>query len=255
MNRVVHRNSSMWWRSQIKIKDDFIIPVQPVHPYDPFDYYFDDATATRYTQSLHYEFLAVPQDDLSAVASFCSLRGIPGIPSRLFDGFTSRPLYKNGGLAMMEVKHFYMVQDQLRQAINLIQTIPSTPPRTFENEVQKRVYRSPERRLEAIFEDQMHDVRLAPSWDTHRAAWMVRWSADTLTAVMYLMLLLDLQGPGCIRACPRCNSVFTAYDARTRFCSPRCQNSAKQERHRDKLKRAAIGEAKGKERSHGAKKR
>ena len=247
----------------MKIENGFIIPVPPVAPYDPFEYYFGESRATRYTKSLHYEFLAVQKDDPAAVVSFCSRYGTPGLSMMDENGFAEAgipsgpllgPPFKNTYLTSMPLHFFYGVQAGLRATIDHLQSVPSVPPLAFDDTIKKWAYRSPERYIAESFDETMHDVRLMPEWDGQKGGWIVRWSARTLTSIMYLMVLLDLQGPGYIRTCPRCTSPFTTYDERTRFCSPRCQNAAKQERHREKSK-ATTAKAKGRGPSHGKKKR
>ena len=59
---------------------------------------------------------------------------------------------------------------------------------------------------------------------------------------MYLMLLLDLQGPGLIRTCPWDQTIFLG-DERTRYCSLRCQNAHNVQQFRQTKQNALPEEA------------
>ena len=61
-------------------------------------------------------------------------------------------------------------------------------------------------------------------WEAKRSRWVTGWDIRSLEAAMYLMLQLDLQGPGLIRTCPWDQTIFLG-DERTRYCSLRCQNA------------------------------
>lgn len=52
----------------------------------------------------------------------------------------------------------------------------------------------------------------------------MKWESLSLTSLMYLMVALDLQGPGQILTCPACHRIFVAHRAGKTYCSPECQN-------------------------------
>ena len=115
--------------------------------------------------------------------------------------------------------------------------------------------------LEYAFSLKLSMARPRLLWDEQGATWMTGWDIGSLESAMYLMFFFDIRGRGHILMCPWCQNIFLGDHPRTQFCSPRCQNSDKVHRYRQRL---AEPKRKGKKikhttskkgSSHGASKR
>ena len=120
----------------------------------------------------------------------------------------------------MRLKDFQIAQNQLREAITLLDRIrdPKVP------KIEKK---GAQNALNWIFSIRLGFARPGLSWDDQASRFVTGWDVGSLSAVMYLMLLFDTQGKGNVLTCPRCHKVFLGDHPRTQFCSPRCQNQNK----------------------------
>ena len=71
-------------------------------------------------------------------------------------------------------------------------------------------------------------------WQAQQRQWALHWEVGTLDTVLAIMLMLDLQRPGSVRSCVRCQAPFFAIRLDTLFCSSRCQQLMKLHRFRKK---------------------
>lgn len=67
-------------------------------------------------------------------------------------------------------------------------------------------------------------LRVRFFYDQQHLAWRMTWESLSLTSLMYLMVAMDLQGPGRILTCPSCKRSFLAHRTDKTYCSPACQN-------------------------------
>jgi hypothetical protein len=272
MNSPFPAHASVWWRSEIKIEGERLVPIPPFVPYDPFDWYFPVETATREKRSLPYLFLDVDYEDIRAVARFCERFGVLGDfetlgwgqwavqSSPLFASLADFPegspqstdevasklnLYRASAGARpnptlcvpMELSEFRQARWDLAEAIELTQYACGREPEPplFSSATGMADHLPLEdirKRASFAMASRLTMIRPRPVWDTVKDQWVTIWDVGTLEAAIYLMVLFDIQGRGQILTCPRCRKVFVADRSRTQFCSPQCQNAAKVQRFR-----------------------
>ena len=126
----------------------------------------------------------------------------------------------------MTFDEFLEAQAQLRQTVTWAQTWQQARSRDEAHTARFNMRQLINPKLRVVY------PRLA--WDEQQARWVTGWDIRSLEAAMYLMLLLDLQGPGTIRTCPWDQIVFLG-DERTRYCSLRCQNAHNVQQFRQTL--------------------
>lgn len=262
--------SSLWWRSRIRIEGTRLIPVQPFVPYNPFDSYFPIETATREQRSLPYLLLDVDYENIQAVAHFCERFGVLGNVQHVGWGqwaaesgalspwMTTGPssqhiqevaakanLYRASAGARPNqtlctpttLDDFRHARWELAEAIELTQRASGQQPVNqlnpdYDAGVSHLSLKEIRRRASFAMASRLSMIRPRPLWDVVKGHWVTSWDVGTLEAAMYLMLLFDIQGRGQIHTCPRCRKVFVADRARTQFCSNPCQNAAKVQRFR-----------------------
>jgi len=238
--------AAMWERCAITVQDQLLEPTPPFTPYNLFDFYFPAGRAPeRGQRSLHYEFLRVDASKLEEVVDFCERFGVlriieegkgPHILDALAEESDPEDLAQYpswsvgrarlarygdtpappGGYHAMSLEEFQAAQAQLRQAITWAQVWQQARSR---HEARKARFN-----LRQVLNPKLRVVYPRLVWDEQQARWVTGWDIRSLEAAMYLMLLLDLQGPGLIRTCPWDETIFLG-DERTRYCSLRCQNA------------------------------
>lgn len=238
--------AATWERCAITIQDQALEPTLPFTPYNVFDFYFPAGrSSARQQRSLHYEFLSVDASNRDAVVDFSerfgALRSVDeGKEPNIMDALTEEsdpqelaqyPPWSLGGARLarygdtpappggyrtLPLDEFQKAQTQLRQAVTWAQTWQQAIAR---DEAQKARFN-----LRQLMNPKLRVVYPRLAWDDQQARWVTGWDIRSLEAAMYLMLLLDLQGPGTIRTCPWDQIVFLG-DERTRYCSLRCQNA------------------------------
>lgn len=248
--------AATWERCAITVQDQALEPTHPFTPYNVFDFYFPTGrTSARHQRSLHYEFLSVEASNRDAVVDFCERFGVlrivdegkePNIMDTLTEESDPRKLAQYppwsvggarlarygdtpappGGYCAMTFDEFKEAQAQLRQTVTWVQTWQQARSRDEGQTARFNMRQLINPKLRVVY------PRLA--WDEQQARWVTGWDIRSLEAAMYLMLLLDLQGPGTIRTCPRDQIVFLG-DERTRYCSLRCQNAHNVQQFRQTL--------------------
>jgi hypothetical protein len=238
--------AATWERCAITIQDQALEPTLPFTPYNVFDFYFPAGRASaRHQRSLHYEFLSVDASNREAVVDFCERFGVlrivdEGKESNIMDALTEEsdpqelaryPSWSVGGARLarygdtpaspggyrtLAFAEFQEAQAQLRRTVTWAQTWQQARSRDEAYTARFNLRQLINPKLRVVY------PRLA--WDEQQARWVTGWDIRSLEAAMYLMLLLDLQGPGTIRICPWDQIVFLG-DERTRYCSLRCQNA------------------------------
>ncbi len=238
--------AATWERCAITVHDQALDPTLPFTPYNVFDFYFPGSrNSSRHQRSLHYEFLSVDASNRDAVVDFCERFGVlrivdegkePNIIDALTEESDPRKLAQYpswsvggtrlarygdtpappGGYRALTFAEFQEVQAQLRRTVTWAQTWQQARSR---DEAHKARFN-----LRQLINPQLRVVYPRLAWDEQQARWVTGWDIRSLEAAMYLMLLLDLQGPGTIRTCPWDQIVFLG-DERTRYCSLRCQNA------------------------------
>jgi hypothetical protein len=260
-----------WARCRIEVKGDTLQPVAPFTPYNLFDFYFPAGKAReREQRSLYFEFLRVDASKSESIVDFCERFGVlrildDGKALSIVDSFEQetdpeelakyprwslgaarlarfgdRPA-DPGGYCALTVGEFRTAQTRLRQAVSWAQASQAAPSRA---EAVKARFN-----LRQLVNSKLLWVYPRLVWDEQQTRWVSGWDIRSLEAAMYLMLHLDLQDPGRIRTCPWCQTLFLG-DARTRFCSLRCQNARNVSQFREKAlrpsgKRAARSSPQG----------
>jgi hypothetical protein len=252
--------AATWERCTITIQDQALEPTLPFTPYNVFDFYFPAGRASaRHQRSLHYEFLSVDTANRDAVVDFCERFGVlrivdEGKEANIMDAFTEEsdpqelvryPPWSLGGARLarygdtpappggyrtLTFADFQEAQVQLRRTITWAQTWQQARSR---DEAQKARFN-----LRQLINPKLRVVYPRLAWDEQQARWVTGWDIRSLEAAMYLMLLLDLQGPGTIRTCPWDRIVFLG-DERTRYCSLRCQNAHNVQQFRQTMSKKA----------------
>lgn len=248
--------AATWERCAITVQDQALEPTLPFTPYNVFEFYFPAGRASsRHQRSLHYEFLSVDASNREAVVDFCERFGVlrivdegkePSIMDALTEESDPRKLAQYppwslggarlarygdtppppGGYRSLAFTEFQEAQAQLRRTVTWAQTWQQAPSR---DEAQKARFN-----LRQLINPKLRVVYPRLAWDEQQARWVTGWDIRSLEAAMYLMLLLDLQGPGTIRTCPWDQIVFLG-DERTRYCSLRCQNAHNVQQFRQTL--------------------
>ena len=236
-----------WERCKISVQGETLDPAPPFIPYNLFDFYFPAGHAPdRAQRSLPYEFLRVDASQLDAIVDFCERFGLlrivdEGKGPSIVDAFAKddTPLEEleqfspgsvaaarlkqyddtlspPGGFRSLTVPEFQQAQADLRRAMTWAQT--------WQQASSREEARTARFHLRSLVNPQLRFVYPRLVWDAQRSRWLTGWDIRSLEAAMYLMLLLDLQGPGLIRTCPWDQTIFLG-DERTRYCSLRCQNA------------------------------
>jgi hypothetical protein len=249
---------AMWERCKITVSGETLDPAPPFIPYNLFDFYFPSGQAPdRAQRSLPYEFLRVDASRLDAIVDFCERFGLlrivdEGKDSSIVDAFAKddTPLdeleqfppwsvaaarlkqYDDtpsapGGFRSITVQEFQQAQADLRKAMSWAQT--------WQQATSREEARTARFHLRALLNPPLRLVYPRLVWDAQRSRWVTGWDVRSLEAAMYLMLLLDLQGPGLIRTCPWDQTIFLG-DERTRYCSLRCQNAHNVQQYRERAR-------------------
>lgn len=100
--------------------------------------------------------------------------------------------------------------------------------------------------LQEILDKMINDnlIGISPIAQRENQFLNIRWNFDTLLSALYLMLAMDIAANHIPLPCqnPRCSNFFIPYCETASYCSPECQNRAKQQRHRAKIKKQKVGE-------------
>ena len=257
--------SSIWWRGRVQWKDSTVITMGKVTEYDPFDMYFDikdvSQKASLETRSLVYQFLRVNPAKPEEVVKFCERFGALGDPQgsgQQCTNMSQKPGLLNQWLGQPSLS------DAQRRELSLIGTSPSSElvqrRMTFDEFEQeqaglrrtldltgglanRRASRSPRKadysELQERFAGRLNALRPNMKWDKDTATWKFHWDAFSLVGILYLMVLLDLQGPGRILKCGNCHEWFLGRLPRDRFCQSSCRFAHKQRAYRMRKKKAA----------------
>jgi hypothetical protein len=247
--------AAAWARCRVEFKGGTLQPVAPFIPYNPFDFYFPAGQAReREQRSLYLEFLRVDALKPESIVDFCERFGVlrildegksPSIVDAFEEETDPRDLAKYpwyslgaarlarygdgpvdlGGYNPLTVEEFRTAQTRLRHAVTWAQAWQAAPSREDAAKARFNLRQLVNPRLQWAY------ARLV--WDEQQSRWVSGWDIRSLEAAMYLMLHFDLQGPGRIRICPWCQTLFLG-DARTRFCSLRCQNAQNVSQFREK---------------------
>jgi len=239
--------AATWERCTIEVNGETLQPAPPFTPYNLFDFYFPAGQAPQRDQrSLHYEFLRVDASNVEAIVDFCERFGVlriidEGKGASIIDALAEEsdpevlaryPQWSvagarlarygdvpapPGGYRALTVAEFQEAQTRLRQAVTWVQAWQAASSRA---EAVKARFN-----VRQLIDPPLRLVYPRPVWDEQEVRWVMGWDIRSLEAAMYLMLLLDLQGPGRIPTCPRCQTLFLGDRARTRFCSLQCQNA------------------------------
>ena len=71
-----------WYRSEVKLEGDTIVPVPPFEAYNPFDSYYSAKDLRQGQRSLYLDFLSVNSDKPEEILSFCHRFGMLGDPEQ-----------------------------------------------------------------------------------------------------------------------------------------------------------------------------
>lgn len=268
--------AATWERCAITVQSQTLEPTPPYTPYNVFDFYFPAGRASASRQrSLHYEFLRVDASNREAVVDFCERFGVlrsldegkgPNIVDSLIEESDPKELAQYppwsvgrarlaqygdtpappGGYRALPLDEFQDAQAKLRKTVTWAQTWQQARARDEAHKARFNLHQLMNPKLRVVY------PRL--TWDEQRVRWVTGWDIRSLEAAMYLMLLLDLQGPGTIRTCPWDQIIFLG-DERTRYCSLRCQNAHNVQQFRQNLPKNAQKKPLKRRRGGGKKQR
>ncbi len=85
----------------------------------------------------------------------------------------------------------------------------------------------------------LYGSRIYPElhWNAQEAKWGISWASLDLLGLLFVMVMLDLQGPGKFLSCPRCHKLFVTASQRTKFCSSSCYEVFKVQKYQKKKKK------------------
>lgn len=106
----------------------------------------------------------------------------------------------------------------------------------LQNWVQEDLYSPMQLLLDQIINANLDGI--SPIVERANNSFDIRWKFDSLLSAFYLMLAMDIAATHIPILCqnPRCSNFFIPYCESASYCSPECQNRAKQQRHRKKVK-------------------
>ena len=84
------------------------------------------------------------------------------------------------------------------------------------------------------------------NWNVQEDRWELVWVSYDLFGYLFIMLMLDLLGPGKVLSCPRCRKFFMTASNRMKFCSPSCYGVFKVQKYQREKKEKALAAQKGK---------
>lgn len=275
--------TAKWFRAAVRLEGDRIIPGPPFVPYDPFTKYFLPKDVTRWNRSLHYQFAAVNAADPQAVLKFCDQFGVLG-----------KWVWPDVGLAISH--HVRQQQEAIKQLratlqpgtaafneamMKLAQQEIEPDPASYGAPMPLDTFRQTQSAMKtfmaqawAVQDGRLPNVQeirgllssiFAPHtlgvnpilvWDVQADRWSFRWTARSLEAILWIMLMLDLLSPGRIVMCARCRTPFLGMRQRDRFCSDQCGANFKVTAYRIRQKKYKLSKATAKGGSrHGKKSR
>jgi len=254
-----------WYRSAVKLEGDKIVPIPPFETYNPFDWYFSasDVRQGERERSLYLKFIAVDANKPEEVVDFCQRFGMLGDPEIVIhlardpkiagfgmeqsikvlkDIFEAKFLLREGSPDIinfppenlcfpLRISQFRKLQEKVIDAITFLKTFPTQP--TQISEVQ-----SPAR----FINHKIRESRIGPqlAWNAQKVQCELVWNSLDLTGYLYLMLMLDLLGPGKILSCPRCHKFFLTSSKLVRFCSSSCGDNFKVREYQRKKKEELL---------------
>jgi hypothetical protein len=223
------------------VEHGVIHPESPYTPYDPFDWYFPDEKASH-PPSIHYQFLEVNAHDEGEILRFCERFGVLGHCALPWFACAAEGIEK-----LSEMKDESEAMKYLKQVFHISRRPSPTTlciPMTLEEfRLRQLGFRQTVDAISSLSDPQggmvartflesrvtMSMMTICPrlEWDSQAESWKFAWSMTSLDAHFFLMLALDLMGPGKIIFCLRCHKARYATNPRMKFCSPRCQNAYK----------------------------
>jgi len=255
---------TQWWTSPIRLEDSHIMPTAPFQSYDPFSSYYPSTKRDR--RSLLYEFLTTNPQSPESVLDFTRRYGVLGDRNGL--------LLMGWQLGKGEISHAAASIDPFsregqtrlkslvmpinRASYGVISAVPTTTsalcvPMSLEDFQRRhsmfhvlitwaleasRLPLEDAENIRGLLASQLSILlaKARPSllWQAQQRQWALHWEVGTLDTVLAIMLMLDLQRPGSVRSCIRCQAPFFAIRLDTLFCSSRCQQLMKLHRFRSK---------------------
>ena len=253
-----------WYRSEVKLDGDMIVPVPPFESYNPFDWYYPASEVRQGDKSLYLEFLAVNSDNPEEVVRFCERFGVLGSSKVLLNSNLSElapTLIKalKGASAQvqsdMRERYYQRVGNPNLQDFQPQQLCPPMLISDFEkirsdfvNGLHFPEDPSPssatleKEKVANFINDGIRASRVhsCMNWNVQTRQYETSYSSLDLAGVFYQMVQLDLLGKGKILPCPRCGKPFVTGSKRVRFCSFSCYNVYKVQEHLRKKKALAA---------------
>ncbi|MDR4493753.1 MAG: hypothetical protein R3B74_04900 [Nitrospirales bacterium] len=245
----------LWYRSEVKLEGDMLVPVPPFHAYNPFDWYFPAKEIRQGEKSLYLEFIAVDSFNPEEVVQFCARFGMLGNSKALVvaDHFKLdtdlRKLSKDSSSGARQRLSEIRIQKSGYPNVKdfgpskLCQPMNIADFQRAQAEFVERLYvpedPSP---VKAIAEKEDRATFINGGIQASRVTSLIQWNVQTeqyesfyssldLLGLFYQMAQLDLLGEGKILACPRCGKPFVTGSDRVRFCSFPCYNVYKVQKH------------------------
>jgi len=270
----ITRNPTLPWKSE----EDGIVPVPPFEPYNPFAWYYSASDIRQGEKSLYLEFLAVDADNTEEVVRFCQRFGVLGDADKMREWVEDKG---PGPSVRIEPNVYYhpdsfepLLSDDKR--LNWLLWKPTTshlppeklcPPQTIESfKAQQAVLRNAltpdpnifsrsSSRLKDIKDitrtftnNYLKDAQVQPllNWNIQEHRWEIWWASYDLFGYFFIMLMLDLIGPGKVLSCPRCHKFFVTASQRTKYCSPKCYEVFKVQKYQREKRKKELAAQKGK---------
>jgi hypothetical protein len=235
----VHK--TIWWKGAVRLQNDWVIPLRKERcSYDPFDYYHSTwkvrkSDGMRRVSLLH-RFLAINPNEDESILKFCEEFGVLGdtqlegfkdyeqrISTFIVDVMHKTSVFKpkaksrdkerlqrffqegykggstSSGLGVLYVPirldQFRYRYEEFKKAFELVNKVNDDPRSTGAQKIRGIVM--------THFRKKLSCIRPSLTWDENAFCWATHWEAISLEAVLYLMLLFDLQKPGQSLQCPR----------------------------------------------------
>jgi hypothetical protein len=255
------------WPWEKKRDVEMIIPTPPFEPYNPFDWYFSASDVRQGERSLYLDFLAVDSDKPQEVLSFCERFGVLGSAESTAEWMEGKGQQRLRAEYAISDLHNMFEGDYDRMMQELIGKPPTTrfPPEILCSEesiysfkVQQTVLRNTLIPDPAVFSKSssnqlkeitrsftnnfLMDSHVQPqlNWNVQENRWELLWVSYDLFGYLFIMLMLDLLGPGKVLSCPRCHTYFMTASNRMKFCSPSCYGVFKVQKYQAKKKELAA---------------
>ena len=265
-DHIAYIHHAQWWTSPIHMDGSRVIPTAPFQSYDPFSFYYRSTAAKRDHRSVLYEFLTTNPSSPESVLGFTRRFGVLGDrhglrligwqlgkeeinhPTATIDPFSRAGQTRLKALMGKSDSASYGVVSAVPTATSSLCVPMSLEEFQRRHKVfhvlitlaleASRLPLEDAETIRGVLASQLSillaQARPSLVWQAQQRQWALHWEVGTLDTILAIMLMLDLQRPGSVRSCARCEDPFFAIRLDTLFCSSRCQQLMKLHRFRRK---------------------